>query len=254
MIGGSRIMDAFSITGMNSVIAYGFFGQMFWMFGGIAMLIYFGKTNLVRNLAPGMAGALSHSGLTGACTAGDLGEAAAKRAPIMINIPFFGHVFVFSILAISVEMNQLWLVPSLIVVVIGMAFLFVSLKNLKNSDGKDEIEVKGLMQFSFGWQLCGIFAGLLLLHFSDMSIAYAAMGKASALSHFGLFAAIQGGMFGADASALIPFIFAMPFLVHPLVFFMFGKAMENDGKMPVKTVYILAGIGLTGIIYSLFIA
>lgn len=254
MIGGSRIMDAFAITGMNSVIAYGFFGQMFWMFGGIAMLIIWGKTNHARNLAPGMAGALSHSGLTGACTAGDLGEVAAKRAPIMINIPFFGHVFVFSILAVSVEMNQLWLIPSLIVVAVGAVFLFLALKNLKNAAGKDEIEVKGLMQFSFGWQLCGIFGGLLLLSLSSMPIAYAAMGKASALSHFGLFAAIQGGMFGADASALIPFIFAMPFLVHPLVFFMFGKAMENEGKMPITPVYIFASIGFIGIIYSLFLA
>lgn len=253
MIGGSRILDAFSISGMNSVIAYGFFGQMFWMFGGIALLIYFGKTNHARNLAPGMAGALSHSGLTGACTAGDLGDIAAKRAPIMINIPFFGHVFVFSILAVSVEMNKLWLFPSLIVVIVGIAFILYALKNLRIANGKDDLEVKGLMQFSFGWQLCGIFGGLLLLSLSNMPIAYSAMGKSSALSHFGLFAAIQGGMFGIESAELIPFIFAMPFLVHPLVFFMFGKAMENDGRMPVKPVFIFALIGLLGICYSLFL-
>jgi len=66
MIGGSRITEAFAISGMNAVLAYGFFGQMFWMFGGIALLIVFGKTRHTRNLAPGIAGALSHSGLTGA--------------------------------------------------------------------------------------------------------------------------------------------------------------------------------------------
>jgi hypothetical protein len=54
-----------------------------------------------------MAGGLSHAGLTGACTAGDLGDAAARRAPIMINIPFFGHIFVFSILAVSIERGAL---------------------------------------------------------------------------------------------------------------------------------------------------
>jgi hypothetical protein len=59
-------------------------------------------------------------------------------------------------------------------------------------------------------------------------------------------------MFGDEASALIPFIFSMPFLVHPLVFFMFGKAMENNGEMPIKPVYILALIGVAGVAYALF--
>ena len=84
MVGGSRIAEALTLTGMTSVISYGFFGQLFWMFGGLALLIFFGKANHIRNLAPGMAGSLSHSGLTGACTAGDLGEDAMVRAPIMI--------------------------------------------------------------------------------------------------------------------------------------------------------------------------
>jgi len=95
LVGGSRLIEAFSIREMQAVIAYGFFGQMFWMFGGIAMLAF--MSNHVRNLAPGMAGSLSHAGLTGACTAGDLGPDAAARAPIMINVPFLGHTFVFSI-------------------------------------------------------------------------------------------------------------------------------------------------------------
>jgi hypothetical protein len=58
MIGGSRILDAFGLDGMKQVMAYGFFGQLFWMFGGLALLIYLGKSNHVRNLAPGMAGSL----------------------------------------------------------------------------------------------------------------------------------------------------------------------------------------------------
>lgn len=58
-------------------------------------------------------------------------------------------------------------------------------------------------------------------------------------------------MFGAQAADLIPFIFAMPFLVHPLVFGMFGKAMEKDGVMPAKIVYVLFLIGVTGVIYAL---
>jgi hypothetical protein len=99
LVGGSRLIQAFSLHEMKAVMSYGFFGQLFWMFGGIALLAF--MQNHVRNLAPGMAGSLSHSGLTGACTAGDLGQEAAARAPIMINVPFIGHLFVFSILAHS---------------------------------------------------------------------------------------------------------------------------------------------------------
>ena len=110
------------------------------------------------------------------------------------------------------------------------------------------------MLFSFGWQLAAVFGGLLLLYFSGMSMEHAAMAKSSSISHFGLFAALQGGMFGEQSVDLIPFIFAMPFLVHPLVFGMFGKAMENGGVMPKKIALALGIIGLLGIIYALFIA
>jgi len=253
MVGGSRIGDAFKIDGINAVLAYGFFGQLLWMFGGIALLMYFARTANARNLAPGMAGALSHSGLTGACTAGDFGIVAAKRAPIMINIPFFGHIFVFSILAISAERGSLWLVPSFILVSIGILLTIYALRNLRNAKGNDKKEVNALMQFSFGWQICAVFGGLTLLSLSAMPMGYGAMAQTSAISHFGLFAAIQEGMFGADAATLIPFIFSMPFLVHPLVFFMFGKAMENNGEMPVKPVYIMALIGIIGVAGALLI-
>lgn len=254
MVGGSRIGEAFSIEGMNSVLAYGFFGQLFWMFGGIALLMLFAKTANTRNLAPGMAGALSHSGLTGACTAGDFGSVAAKRAPIMINIPFFGHIFVFSILAISADRGSLWLLPSVILVAIGIGLTVYSLINMRQAGGNDRKEVNALMQFSFGWQICAVFGGLTLLSLSTMSFDYSAMAQSSAISHFGLFAAIQGEMFGTEAALLIPFIFSMPFLVHPLVFFMFGRAMENNGEMPIKPVYILALLGVIGVTISLFIA
>ncbi|WP_223699877.1 hypothetical protein [Sutcliffiella deserti] len=252
MVGGSRIGDAFSITGMNAVLAYGFFGQLFWMFGGIALIMLFAKTANTRNLAPGMAGSLSHSGLTGACTAGDFGQTAAKRAPIMINIPFFGHIFVFSVLAISADRGSLWVWPSLLIVAVGVGLTILSLINLRKAKGNDKKEVKALMQFSFGWQMCAVFGGLALLSLSTMSIEYAAMAQSSAISHFGLFAAIQGEMFGSEAATLIPFIFSMPFLVHPLVFFMFGKAMENKGEMPIKPVYVLAIIGVVGVTYAIF--
>ncbi|RXI98184.1 hypothetical protein DS745_17750 [Anaerobacillus alkaliphilus] len=251
MVGGSRIGEAFSIEGMNSVLAYGFFGQLFWMFGGIALLMFFARTTHVRNLAPGMAGALSHSGLTGACTAGDLGKVAASRAPIMINIPFFGHVFVFSVLAISAERGELLLLPSLLIIAVGVVLTVLSLKNLRRANGVDNKEVKALMQFSFGWQLCAVFGGLMLLSLSAMPMDYAAMAQSSAISHFGLFAAVQEGMFGLEAAALIPFIFSMPFLVHPIVFFMFGKAMEKDGAMPTTPVYLLMALGVIGVLFAL---
>ncbi len=253
LIGGSRILQAFQIDEMTKVMGYGFFGQLLWMFGGILLLIKLGKANHVRNLAPGMAGSLSHSGLTGACTAGDLGHEAAARAPIMINIPFFGHIFVFTILAYSAARGALFVIPGIFVVLTGAVITFFSLRNLKGANGEEAKEVKGLMLFSFGWQLMAVFGSFLLLHFSGISIWNASMATSSAISHFGLFAAVQGDMFGHGTAELIPFIFAMPFLVHPLVFGMFGKAMKNDGVMPVKPVIIFVIIGIIGSLVSLFI-
>jgi hypothetical protein len=244
-------MEAFGLSGMNSVLIYGFFGQIFWMFGGLTLLMLIGRNTGIHNLGPGMAGALSHAGLTGACTAGDLGDQAARRAPIMINIPFFGHIFVFSILAISVEAGSLWLAPSLLITLIGVALTLYALLNLRRSSGKDAREVSALMQFSFGWQLTAVFGGLLLLAFSGMSIGHSLMATSSSLSHFGLFAAIQGGMGGEEAAGLIAFVFAMPFLVHPLVFFLFGRAMESGGTMPRVPVFALALLGGIGMLCGL---
>lgn len=253
IIGGSRIGGAFSLPGMQAVLAYGFFGQIFWMFGGMALLLLIGRTAWIRNIGPGMAGALSHAGLTGACTAGDLGDGAARRAPIMINIPFFGHIFVFSILALSASRGSLLLWPSLLIAGIGVILTIRSLRALALSREEDAREVKALMQFSFGWQITAVFGGLLLLALSSMPIGLAMMATSSSLSHFGLFAAIQEGMAGAEAASLIAFVFAMPFLVHPLVFFLFGRAMENNGQMPAKPVYLLALIGLAGMAGSLLL-
>ena len=253
IIGGSRISEAFSISGMNSVLAFGFFGQIVWMFGGIALMMIFAKTANVRNLAPGLAGGLSHAGLTGACTAGDLGKTAAVRAPIMINIPFTAHIFVFSILAVSASTGHLTLIPALIVFLLGVLLTCWSLRTLKTTNGDDNKEIRGLMKFSLGWQLTAIFGSFVLLSVCGMSFNHVAMSTTSSLSHFGLFAATQSGMFGFEAAELLPFIFAMPFLVHPFVFFLFGKAMDNGGEMPKLPVFILAGIGILGVIYSLML-
>jgi hypothetical protein len=251
LVGGSLIRGVFDLQGIAPVLMYGFFGQIMWMFGGISLLMLLGRTAAVRNLAPGMAGALSHAGLTGACTAGDLGEEAARRAPVMINIPFFGHIFVFSILALSVERGALLVWPVIAVGLLGVVLSALAFRTLRASAGAERQEVTGLMLFSFGWQLTAIFFGFLLL--SGLPLEYAAMSKSSALSHFGLFAALQGGMFGPDAAALISFVFAMPFLVHPFVFFLFGRAMENNGEMPRLPVYILALVGILGVVYGLFL-
>jgi hypothetical protein len=252
MVGGSRIAEAFSLDGMTEVLSFGFFGQLMWMFGGLSLLIFFGKSNHVRNLAPGMAGALSHSGLTGACTAGDLGSEAQVRAPIMINIPFVGHIFVFSILAASATIGKLLVPYTLIVVVAGLLLTWWALRILSKAQNKDAAEIRGLMLFSLGWQLVAVFGGLFILYLGGMGLNDSVMANSSAISHFGLFAAIQGGMFGPQASGLIAFVFAMPFLVHPLVFGIFGKAAENNGVMPRKLVFILAAIGLLGVSYALF--
>jgi hypothetical protein len=253
LIGGSRILQAFQIDEMTKVIGYGFFGQLLWMFGGIFLLIHFGKANHVRNLAPGMAGALSHSGLTGACTAGDLGHEAAARAPIMINIPFFGHIFVFTILAFSAAKGTLSLLPSVLIVLAGIVITSISLRILSKANNDESKEVKSLMLFSLGWQLTAVFGSFLLLELSGIPIWNAAMATSSAISHFGLFAAVQGDMFGHGTASLIPFIFAMPFLVHPLVFGMFGRAMKKDGSMPIKPVVIFVILGIAGSLISLWV-
>lgn len=252
MVGGSRIAEAFSLTGMTAVLSFGLFGQLMWMFGGLTLLILLGKANNIRNLAPGMAGALSHSGLTGACTAGDLGPEAQVRAPIMINIPFIGHIFVFSILAASATAGRLLIPYTLMVVAAGIGFTWWSLMILRKAENKEATEIKGLMMFSLGWQLIAVFGGLFILHLGNIGLNDAVMANSSAISHFGLFAAIQGGMFGTQAAGLIAFVFAMPFLVHPLVFGIFGKTAENNGVMPVKIVIILALTGVAGVAYSLF--
>ncbi|MDR4987739.1 MAG: hypothetical protein RG741_02730 [Bacteroidales bacterium] len=251
MVGGSRIADAFMLSGMTSVLSFGFFGQLLWMFGGLAILILLGNANHIRNLAPGMAGSLSHSGLTGACTAGDLGPEAAVRAPIMINIPFIGHIFVFSILAASATAGKLLYPYAIAVALVGMVLTYFALKTLRKAKGTDTIEIRGLMLFSLGWQLVAVFGGLILLSISGMSLGDAVMANSSAISHFGLFAAIQGGMFGPEAAALIAFVFAMPFLVHPLVFGIFGKTAENKGIMPKNVVFVLALLGVAGVLYSM---
>jgi hypothetical protein len=251
MVGGSRIADAFQLEGMTAVLSFGFFGQLMWMFGGLTLLILLGKANNIRNLAPGMAGSLSHSGLTGACTAGDFGNDAAMRAPIMINIPFAGHIFVFSILASSVEKGALQIHWALLVVLAGLLFTIWSLRVLRKANKVEATEVKGLMLFSIGWQLTAVFGGFTILTLSGMPLADAVMANSSSISHFGLFAALQGGMFGPEAAGMIAFVFAMPFLVHPFVFWIFGKTMENNDRMPAKLVYTLAAIGVLGVLYAL---
>ncbi len=251
MVGGSRIAESFQLSGMTEVLSFGFFGQLFWMFGGLAILIMLGNANNIRNLAPGMAGSLSHSGLTGACTAGDLGPEAAIRAPIMINIPFIGHIFVFSILAASATTGKLILSYSIAVVAVGLLLTFLALRTLRKGKDINKQEIRGLMLFSLGWQLVAVFGGLLMLTIAGMSLGEAVMANSSAISHFGLFAAIQGGMFGEQAAGLIAFIFAMPFLVHPLVFGIFGKTAENNGVMPKTIVYLLAAVGLIGVVYAM---
>ncbi len=253
VVGGSRIIEVFVVAGIGSVIAYGFFGQVLWMFGGIAVLMLFAKTYHVRSLGPGMAGSLSHAGLTGACTAGDLGPVAAARASIMVNIPFLGHLILFQLLAISIDLGRLMILPTIAAALVGVSMTGWSLRTLRNAEGNNQQEVKGLMQFSFGWQFTAIFTGLALLHLSGMPFAHTAMAKASSISHFGLFAATHGGMFGSEAAGLITFIFAIPFLVHPLVFFMFGQGMGKKGIMLTTPVYVLAVLGALGVIYSLWI-
>ncbi len=169
----------------------------------------------------------------------------------MINIPFIGHIFVFSILAVSAERGSIIYSWTLLLILVGVAFVALAVRNLRNAKGDDGQEIKGLMQFSLGWQVVAVFGSFTMLNAAGMDLDHVSLAVASALSHFGLFAAVQGGMFGDAAAGLIAFIFAMPFLVHPLVFGMFGKAAEKDGSMAANLVLGFAVIGAAGIAYSL---
>jgi hypothetical protein len=249
VVGGSLLLEAVGLEGMTPILLYGFFGQLMWMFGGISLLMLLGGTAQVRNLAPGMAGALSHTGITGACTAGEMGEVARNRAPMTIAVPFLGHVFLFTILTLSLDTGELLLWPTALAALAGVAISGLAFRVLRRAAGNDRAEVKGLLLFSLGYQLMALFGGLLLL--SGLALADAAMATSSALSHFGLFAALQGGLLGAEAAALIAFVFAMPFLVHPLVFFAFGRAMQSDGQMPRRPIYALALLGCAGVAVAL---
>ena len=264
LIGGTRLLEAFSLAGMKQVVAFGFFGQLFWMFVGIWILAVLAKSNKVSILAPGMAGSLSHSGLTGACTAGDLGDLSKERAPVMINVPFLGHLFVFTILAAAASpqigslLKSQVLIPAIIVILIGAVLTYFAVRVLRRAKGEDAKEIKGLILFSLGWQLVAVFGGFLMLSLVGMNLENAAMANSSAISHFGLFAAIQGGMFepvdmAIQSSQLILFIFAMPFLIHPVVFGMFGKAMSKGGKMPTKAITLFALLGVLGVLFTLFV-
>lgn len=126
-----------------------------------------------------------------------------------------------------------------------------ALRNLRQSGGEDGREVKALLQFAFGWQLTAVFGGLLFLAAAGMEIGNAMMATSASLSHFGLFAAVQEGMAGPEAAGMTAFVFAMPFLVHPFVFFLFGRAMESGERMPAKPVYLLALVGLVGVVFGL---
>ena len=252
MIGGSRLSQVAELPGMTPVLVFGFFGQLFWLFGGVSLLMFLSKTTIVRNLAPAIAGGMSHSGLTGACTAGDFGPEAASRAPITVNMPFVAHPFIFGILAVSAAAGALSMIPSLIMVAVGIALVLYGTKKLKVADGDDAKEVASMTTFAQGWTFTAVFGSMTLLSAFGMPMEYMALAVTSSLSHFGLFAATQGGMFGQAAADLLPMIFAMPFLVHPFVFYFFGKAMENNNEMPKKPVYILGLIGLMGIVLSLF--
>jgi len=264
LIGGTRLLEAFSLDGMKQVMAFGFFGQLFWMFVGIWILAVIGKSNKVDVLAPGMAGSLSHSGLTGACTAGDLGEVAKERAPVTINVPFLGHLFVFTILAAAASekigslLKPQVLIPAIIVILGGVVLTYFAVRVLRKAKGEESKEIKGLILFSLGWQLIAVFGGFLMLSLAGMNLENAAMANSAAISHFGLFAAIQGGMFetvdmAIQSSQLILFIFAMPFLIHPVVFGMFGKAMSKNGEMPKKAISLFALLGLAGVLFTLFV-
>ena len=68
----------------------------------------------------------------------------------------------------SIERGGLMVLPSIAAALVGVIVTVFSLKTLKNVKGNDRQEVKGLMQFSLGWQFTAIFAGLVFLHLSGM--------------------------------------------------------------------------------------
>ena len=250
VVGGSRIGEAFTLTGVDAVLAYGFFGQVLWMFGGIALLMLFGRTAGVGTWArawparcrtrasrapappatsartpPARAHHDQHPVLRARLRVLDPGRQRRGGRPVGVGGADRGRGGARADGRVAARARP------------GRG------RRRARGEGADDVLVRMAAQRRV--------RRTLLLSTARMPIESAFMATSSALSHFGLFAAIQGGMAGADAAALIAFVFAMPFLVHPLVFFLFGRAMEQGGQMPRVPAFALAGIGALGVAVAL---
>lgn len=55
----------------------------------------------------------------------------------MINIPFFGHVFVFSLLALSIERGALLVIPVALVGLVGLGLALLAFRTIRCAGGRE---------------------------------------------------------------------------------------------------------------------
>ena len=261
IIGGSWMEGAFvSFDEIDrsfiGILTYGFFGQLFWIFGGMSLLIYIGHNRHIRNIVAGLSGALSHIGLLAAATAHEMGSIARTRAPIMTIITIFSYLLVTIVDRISLGSPHRIIIASILVILFGILITARSLWILKQSEDLETDEVRAIMLFSFGWQVIAIFSGILLLQIIEIKADFGTLAYSPSLSHIGLFAIFQEGMIHNMAGNITPFVYAMPFLAHPILFWVLGHAMNNRESLSTvasRITLTLACLGLTGIIISGFL-
>lgn len=258
VIGGSWLEEGFMMIEqftptLLAVLIYGFLGQFFWLFGALALMIYVGRNREVRNLATGLSGSLAHINLLAAATANEMGAIAIKRAPIMTIITIFSYLLVTIVDRISLGSPTRIIVISAIIIFLGALITIKSLQILKQSESLESDEVRAMMLFSFGWQVIALFSGILLLHAVVIQTDYGLLTYSANLSHIGLFALFQEHWLSGEIKKTVPFIYAMPLIAQPFLFWVFGYAINRGETLTIggcRAVLALALFGLIAIAVS----
>lgn len=252
IVGGSLLEDSISKAGefdtsFIAALLYGFVGQLFWLFGGMSLIIWFGKNRYMRNLISGISGGLSHTGLLAASTAGEFGKMTAVRAAILSIISLFSYLFVTIIARLSMGRPIRIVVLTVLVILLGLAITAWSLKLLRRAENLESEEIRALMLFSFGWQMLALFGGVLIFQTFNIDASYGDTVQSANLSHLGLFAILQEGTTNGISGRLMPFIHAMPLLAYPILFWLFGNTINNQGKISTAAVRVISLLSVAGI-------
>lgn len=255
IIGGSLLEDSISSIEQFDIkliaaLIYGFVGQLFWLFGGMSLIIWVGRNRYSRNLISGISGGLSHTGLLAASVCGEYGKMTAVRAAILSIISLFSYLFVTIIARLSLGIPFRIVLLSIMVILLGIVITAWSLQVLRRGKNLESEEIRALMLFSFGWQMIALFSGILIFQTFNIDVSYGDTAQSTNLSHIGLFAILQQGNRSGISSHLLSFIHAMPLLAHPILFWLFGNTKQHQGKISpsaVRSISLLSIAGIAGI-------